>query len=106
MNDSGKSEQEHVPHSCIKSDVSRCSHAINSTARKCTRNCAAIRPIVVFHSSGQVHTTTVFCKITVRRSKFCPEFSAFTWLKISRCIPFVYKFRRSSNRANKLPSIF
>ena len=54
-----------------------------STARKCTRKCAAIRPIVVFHSSGQGHPTTVFCKISVRRSKFCLEFS-FTWLKISR----------------------
>ena len=54
-----------------------------STARKCTRKCAAIWPIVVFHSSGQGHPTTVFCKISVRRSKFCLEFS-FTWLKISR----------------------
>ena len=55
-----------------------------SAARKCTRKCAAIRPIVgFFHSSGQGHPTTVFCKISVRRSKFCLEFS-FTWLKISR----------------------
>ena len=54
-----------------------------SMARKCTKKCAAIRPIVVFHSSGQGHPTTVFCKISVRRSKFCLEFS-FTWLEISR----------------------
>ena len=54
-----------------------------STARKCTRKCAVIRPIVVFHSSGQEHPTTVFCKISVWRSKFCLEFS-FTWLKIFR----------------------
>ena len=48
------------------------------------RKRAAIRPIVVFfHSSGQGHSTTVFCKISVRRSKFRLEFS-FTWLKISR----------------------
>ena len=38
-----------------------------STARKCTRKCVAIRPIVVFHSSGEGHPTTVFCKISVRR---------------------------------------
>ena len=54
-----------------------------TTARKCTKKCAAIRPIVVFHSSGQGHPTTVFCKMSVRRSKFCLEFS-FTGLKISR----------------------
>ena len=54
-----------------------------ATARKCTKKCAAIRPIVVFHSSGQGHPTTVFCKMSVRRSKFCLEFS-FTGLKISR----------------------
>ena len=55
-----------------------------SMARKCTKKCASIRPIAVFHSSGQgLHPTTVFCKISVRRSKFSLEFS-FTWLKISR----------------------
>ena len=32
----------------------------------------------------QGHPTTVFCKISVRRSKYCLEFSiAQTWLKIS-----------------------
>ena len=72
MSGSGKSDQE----------VFWTFHV--STARKCTRKCAVIyRPIVVFHSSGQRDPTTVFCKISVRRSKFCLEFS-FTWLKISR----------------------
>ena len=46
-----------------------------STARKCTRKCAEVWPIVVFHSSGQGHPMTVFCKISVRKSKFCLEFS-------------------------------
>jgi len=45
---------------------------------KYTKKCAAIRSIVVFHSSGQGHPTTVFCKISVRRSKFCLEFSFFS----------------------------
>ena len=54
-----------------------------TAARKCTKKCAAVRPIVFFHSSGQGHPTTVFCKISVRRCKFCLEFS-FTWQKISR----------------------
>ena len=40
-----------------------------TTARKCTKKCAAIRPIVVFHSSGQGHPTTVFCKMSVRRNR-------------------------------------
>ena len=85
---SGKSEQEHVPHFLhTKSENQEVSgrftwQSCKSTARKCTRKSAAIRPIVVFHSSGQGHPTTVFCKISVRRSKFCLEFS-FTWLKIS-----------------------
>ena len=35
-----------------------------STARKCTRKCAAIRPIVVFHSSGQGHPTFNFSHFT------------------------------------------
>ena len=82
MSGTGKSEQEHVPHFLHK-NVNRTFHVIvmQSKARKCTKKCAAIRPIVVFHNSG--HQTTVFCKISVRRSKFCLEFS-FTWLKISR----------------------
>ena len=56
MSGSGKSEQERFTLQSCK-----------STARKCTRKCAAIRPIVVFHSCGQGHPTTVFCKISVRR---------------------------------------
>ena len=72
MNGSGKSEQERFTLQSCK-----------STARKCTRKCAAIRPIVVFHSSGQGLPTTVFCEISVRRKKFCLEFS-FTWLRLSR----------------------
>ena len=79
MSGTGKSEQEHVPH-FVHKNVNRTSW--KSKARKCTKKSAAIRPIVVFlFFSG--HPTTVFCKISVRRSKFCLEFS-FTWQKISR----------------------
>ena len=88
MSGTGKSEREHVPHFLHK-NVNRTFHVIvmQSKARKCTKKCAAIRPIVVFHNSGQGHPTTVFCKISVRRSKFCLEFSftsAVTWQNISR----------------------
>ena len=97
MSGSGKNEQE-------RSTLQSC----KSTARKCARKCGAIRPIVVFHSSGQGHPTTVFCKISVRRNKFCLEFS-FTWLDFlddhSRFF-FMYNFRSSSNLANKFPTIF
>ena len=80
MSGSGKSEQEHVPHFLHEVKTRKFSgrftlQSFKSTARKCTRNCAAIKPIVVFHSAGQGHPTTVFCKISVRRSKFCLEFS-------------------------------
>ena len=86
MSGTGKSEQEHVPHFLHK-NVNRTFHVVVIQVKgkeMYKRKCAAIRPIVVFfHSSGQGHSTTVFCKISVRRSKFRLEFS-FTWLKISR----------------------
>ena len=44
-----------------------------STARKCTRKCAAIRPIVVFHSSGQAHPTFNFSHFTHRVRLFFVE---------------------------------
>ena len=44
-----------------------------STARKCTRKCAAIRPIVVFHSSGQGHPTSNFSHFTHRVRLFFVE---------------------------------
>ena len=88
MSSGRKSEQEHVPHFLRKTRKPGSFwtfHVVvmQTTARKCTKKCAGIRPTVVFHSSGQGHPTTVFCKMSVRRSKFCLEFS-FTWLKISR----------------------
>ena len=63
-------------------DASHCSHA-KQRQGNVQKKCAVTRPIVVFHSSCQRHPTTVFCKISVRRSKFCLGFS-FTWLGISR----------------------
>ena len=51
----------------------------------------------------QGHPVTVFCKISVRRSNNCPEFSiAWGRLKFSRW-PFMYNFRSLSN---KFPTIF
>ena len=78
---SGKSEQEHVPHFLhkkwkpgIRKFSGRfTSQSCNSTARKCTRKSA------------------VFCKISVRRSKFCLEFS-FTFRLASRNV--IFKARR------------
>ena len=93
MSGSEKSEQEHVPHFLQKNvkttkflDVSRCSHANQRQGN--------VQKSVVFHSSGQCHPTTAFCKISVRRSKFC------------QTIPFMYNFRSSSNHANKFRTIF
>ena len=63
MSGSRKSEQEHVPHFLHKKVKTRkffgrfTLQSCKSTAGKCTRKCAAIRPIVVFHSSGQGHPT-------------------------------------------------
>ena len=39
-----------------------------STARKCTRKCAAIRPIVVFHSSGQGRDGTIASRLINREN--------------------------------------
>ena len=89
MSGSGKSEQQQVPHFLHKKVKTRkfsgrfTLQSCKSTTRKCTRKCAAVRPIVVFHSSGQGQPTTAFCKMSVRRSKFYLEYS-FTRLKISR----------------------
>ena len=84
MSGTGKSEQKHVPHFLHKNE-NRTFHVvlmqIKGKEMYKIKRCAAIRPVVVFHNSG--HPTTVFCKISVRRSKFCLEFS-FTWQKISR----------------------
>ena len=46
---------------------------MQSTARKCTRKCAAIRPIVVFHSSGQGHPTFNISHFTHRVKLFFVE---------------------------------
>ena len=75
MSGSGKSEQEHVPHSSIqrKNPGSFWTfHVVftQNNGKEMYQKCAAVRPIVVFPSSGQGHPTTVFCKISVRRSKF------------------------------------
>ena len=84
-----KSEQEHVPHFFHEKwkpgsflDDSRCSHA-NQHQGNVQESVLQLDLLLFFCSSGQGHPTTVFCKISVRRSKFCLEFS-FTWLKISR----------------------
>ena len=41
--------------------------------KECTRKCAAIRPIVVFHSSGQGHPTFNFSHFTHRVRLFFVE---------------------------------
>ena len=53
----------------------------------------------------QGHPTTVFCEISVRRSKYCLEFS-FAWgqlVNFQMNVPFMYNFQSLSN---KLPTIF
>ena len=52
----------------------------------------------------QGHPTTVFCKISVRRSKYCLEFF-ITWRTAKNflmTVPFMYNFRSLSN---KFPTI-
>ena len=79
MSGSGKSEQEHVPHFLHKKVKTRkfsrrfTLQSCKSTARKCTRKCAAIRPIVVFHSFGQGHPTINFSHFTNRVRLFFVE---------------------------------
>ena len=53
----------------------------------------------------QGHPTTVFCEISVRRSKYCLEFS-FAWgrlVNFQMNVPFKYNFQSLSN---KFPTIF
>ena len=79
MSGSGKSEQEHVPHFLHKKVKTRkfsgrfTLQSCKSSTRKCTRKCAAIRPIVVFHSSGQGRPTFNFSHFTYRVRLFFVE---------------------------------
>ena len=53
----------------------------------------------------QGYPTTVFCEISVRRSKYCLEFS-FAWgrlVNFQMNVPFMYNFQ---SLGNKFPTIF
>ena len=75
MSGSGKSEQEHVPQVKTRTDVSRCSHA-NQRQGNVQESVLQLDLLFsVFHSSGQGHPMTIFCKISFRRSKYCLKVS-------------------------------
>ena len=58
----------------------------NSRHSACDHSCKSIvKPRLIAYESFQEHATTVFCKISVRRSRCCLEFSsAWGRLKSSR----------------------
>ena len=77
MSGSGKSEQEHVPQVKTRKFSGRftlqscCSHA-NQRQGNVQESVLQLDLLFsVFHSSGQGHPMTIFCKISFRRSKYC-----------------------------------
>ena len=79
MSGSGKSEQKHVPHFLHENvnrkflDVLRCTHANERQGN--VQKIVLQLDVLLFFTILPGHPTTVFCKISVQRSKFCLEFS-------------------------------